>query len=242
MKKLLAVLITSGGAILIGVFLQSAAAAPTVENLQADPSAIMINKQEQILITAIITDPSLIPNSVYIWKLDNNNRPVAKIETLHDDGLNGDKVAGDHVYSAEVSFWETSPGYLRLLASAAFRGMLRRVKSDVLTIKIRNSLGVMNLTRDFWGQNEGKEGIAVCWGNPPYTNGPQGTQVIIYRSKSEYGPWQKVLQLPTNDSLPSCVTDGVDGTTMTYYYKGELFDSSGTAVYTYAPLEVPQTR
>ncbi|PWU12007.1 MAG: hypothetical protein C5B51_01640 [Terriglobia bacterium] len=50
---------------------------------------------------------------------------------MHDDGLNADAVAGDGVYTLQVSFNESAAGQIQLQVSAAFQGMLKRVFSPL---------------------------------------------------------------------------------------------------------------
>lgn len=217
------------------------ATTPDIADIQATPSALMVNKSEVVLVTATINATSLIPGSVNLWQLDDNNKPVAKLSVLHDDGVNGDQVAGDHVYSGQITFSETKTGYIRMIVTAAFRGFLRRGQSNVLAIQVWNSLAVINADKDFYGQNEGKQGIVLCWGNPPYLNGPQGTKVRIFRSDTVGGPWALVHEFPSGESDPSCAYDNVDGTTQAFFYKSQLIDGSGNVVYSSRSLTVPMT-
>jgi hypothetical protein len=54
--------------------------------------------------------------------------------TLHDDGLNRDVFAGDHVFTFVSTLNATSASQLKFQVSAAFRGTLLRIKSSVLSV------------------------------------------------------------------------------------------------------------
>jgi hypothetical protein len=53
---------------------------------------------------------------------------------LHDDGVNGDAVAGDHIYTLDAVFTETVP--VRLRVSAGFKGLLKRLFSAEMLLNI----------------------------------------------------------------------------------------------------------
>ena len=55
---------------------------------------------------------------------------------MHDDGLNGDAVAGDGVYTLLFTASAASIGPMQLQVSAAFRGLLLRLKSSAGTVQI----------------------------------------------------------------------------------------------------------
>lgn len=108
-------------------------------------------------------------------------------------------------------------------------------------LMVNKGEAVINADKDFYGQNDGKQGIVLCWGNPPYLNGPQGTKVRILRSDTVSGPWTLVHEFPSGESDPSCAYDNVDGTTQAFYYTFQLIDGSGNIVYSSQPLTVPMT-
>jgi hypothetical protein len=109
-------------------------AAPAIGATVVTPSTIVINTPTNVLVTAVITDPSLIAPSVNLLRLDNTGGVIANLGTLHDDGLNGDLVAGDKEYSLSLSFNEPSATQIRLQVSAAFRGVLARVRLDITSV------------------------------------------------------------------------------------------------------------
>jgi len=99
---------------------------PNVSNVTATPPIIIAATSTLVTITAQITDPTLIPGSVNLVRL-NSNGTSSILGTFHDDGQNGDTLSGDGTYTIQVPFNETIPGFIQLQVSAAFRGLLKRV-------------------------------------------------------------------------------------------------------------------
>jgi hypothetical protein len=61
---------------------------------------------------------------------------VSIIGILHDDGLNGDAVAGDNVYTITTTIFENTPGTVNFRVSAGFKGSLLRSYSPLLPFQI----------------------------------------------------------------------------------------------------------
>lgn len=101
-------------------------AAPTITAVSATPNIIPSNASTGVTITAKITDASLIPTSVNLLQITSTGTTI--LGQLHDDGNNGDVVAGDHIYTSVQNF-NLPVGQIQLQVSAAFTGMLRRVLS-----------------------------------------------------------------------------------------------------------------
>src|SRR5579872_5280667 len=113
----------------------SLSATPTVGTTAASPTVILVNQPTTVIVTSLITDPSLIATSVNLLRLNPTGSPTI-LGQLHDDGLNGDAVAGDQVYTLQVAFNQSSGGQIRLQVSAAFKGMLLRVLSNVMSVTV----------------------------------------------------------------------------------------------------------
>jgi hypothetical protein len=93
------------------------------------------------VITSLITDPSLIPGSVNLVRLDGNENVVGIVGVMHDDGKDGDAVAGDHVYSLQLVLNEPRQTAFEFEVSAAFKGLLHRVVSPPLRFAAGNKAG-----------------------------------------------------------------------------------------------------
>jgi hypothetical protein len=48
-----------------------------------------------------------LPSTVNLQRLNDAGAPVAVLGTLHDDGVNGDAVAGDQIYTLDAVVTET---------------------------------------------------------------------------------------------------------------------------------------
>lgn len=154
MKKLIifggaAVLILAGAALLRAQQVQtlhpiyapeaiSPAALPTIGTPVATPSIIAKNTPTTVTVTTQITDTGLIPSSVNLLRLGATSTQPTILGKMHDDGLNGDALAGDHIYTLLVLFNEPSAGQIQLEVSAAFRGQLRRAISKITQIAVWN--------------------------------------------------------------------------------------------------------
>ncbi|MEF8770615.1 choice-of-anchor X domain-containing protein [Candidatus Accumulibacter contiguus] len=112
--------------LLLPVF--SAWAAPSIGSVQITPDAITAGAPTTVRVMAVIADPTLIPATVNLQRVNEAGAAVAVLGSLHDDGRNGDAVAGDQVYTLNVVLTETAA--LRLRVSAGFQGMVKRVFSS----------------------------------------------------------------------------------------------------------------
>lgn len=127
---------------LIGCLLSLALfAAPTVAAatshslglVAVSPTTAVIGTPTQVTVTASITDPALISNSVNLLRL-NTDGTTTILGTLHDDGLNGDEFAGDLDFTLVVTINASAATQIQLQVSAAFTGTLLRVKSAVMSV------------------------------------------------------------------------------------------------------------
>jgi RHS repeat-associated protein len=121
---LLAKVLALAGLLLAGF---PASAAPSIGSVQITPDAIAAGVPTTVRVTAVIADPTLLPATVNLQRVNEAGAAVAVLGSLHDDGRNGDAVAGDRVYTLDVVLTETAP--LRLRVSAGFQGMVKRVFS-----------------------------------------------------------------------------------------------------------------
>jgi hypothetical protein len=61
---------------------------------------------------------------------------------LHDDGKNGDTIAGDGVYTIQITVNEPLAGQIQFQVSAAFKGKLKRLTSPILTVPGTSDAGL----------------------------------------------------------------------------------------------------
>ncbi len=116
--------------------IQTSARAGTIGTTTVTPNSTPAGVPVVVKVTSSITDPSLIPESVNLQRLDASGRVISVIGSLRDDGINGDATAGDKVFTLSTTILENTPGTVRLRVSAAFLGSLLRAFSSVLTVNI----------------------------------------------------------------------------------------------------------
>lgn len=109
---------------------------PIIGTPVATPAIIGVNAPTTVTVTSLITDSSVIPGSVALQRLDASSSNA--LGYLHDDGQNGDAVAGDKIFTIQQSFNEVETGQIQLQVSAAFRGVLARMYSAILVVDIWN--------------------------------------------------------------------------------------------------------
>src|SRR6266481_2966857 len=112
------------------------ASAGTIGSTAVSPNSTPAGVPLVVTVTSTITDPSVIPASVNLQRLDSSGRVLSVIGTLHDDGLNGDALAGDKVYSITTTIFENTPGVVTLRVSAGFKGSILRSYSPLLSVQI----------------------------------------------------------------------------------------------------------
>ena len=113
-------------------------AVPAIGRTKASPMTAIIGTPTQVTVTASISDPSLIPGSINLLQVDPNGT-TRVLGILHDDGLNGDATAGDLDFALVVTLTSPSAAQIQLQVSAAFRGMLQRVKSTQMSVAFQSA-------------------------------------------------------------------------------------------------------
>ncbi len=113
-----------------------ASAAPTIGTVDINPKSFPLAVPSVVTITAVITDTSLIDGGAILQRIDSSGRVIATYGILYDDGKNGDAVAGDRIFTVQQSFTEGTVGPIQLRVAAAFKGVLTRVFSGILTVNV----------------------------------------------------------------------------------------------------------
>lgn len=127
----------SGCLLWIGLGLNSAfAALIQLPNLVVSPANILLSTPTTITVALKITDPTYISGSAILNLLSDDNKEVKKLATFADDGKNGDQVAGDKTYTAQFNLTASTFKQYRILASVAYKRLIRRVKTSVSTINV----------------------------------------------------------------------------------------------------------
>jgi hypothetical protein len=103
----------------------------SITNPSATPSTIVVNTLTPVTVTVSITDPALVPGSVNLLRLEATGAPPTILGVMQN--------AGGSNYILQTTLDEAATGQVQLEVSAAFRGSLKRVLSDQLTIPIFNA-------------------------------------------------------------------------------------------------------
>ncbi|MBM4340431.1 MAG: hypothetical protein FJ110_12910 [Deltaproteobacteria bacterium] len=180
-------------------------AAPIVETPLLTPTAIRVGISTEVTITARITDPSLIGSSVNLHQLNSSGAVIATLGTLRDDGLNGDAVAGDKIFTLKKTFTQPTAGEVYLRVSAAFRGLLKRISSpivslNVLAVEALAEIGPEGGVVEVTDPSSPIYGVKVEIPEGAFTNG-ESVSVTIQITNSG-------VQLPPEDYEP--ITHGVN--------------------------------
>lgn len=112
---------------------------PTVGTPTATPHSpfgVIVNTPTTVTVNVQIADPNVLANGVNLLRLNPAGSPTI-LGMMHDDGLNGDAVGGDKIFSLRLSFTEVNVGQIQLQVSAAFKGQLRRILSPVVLLNVR---------------------------------------------------------------------------------------------------------
>jgi hypothetical protein len=97
----------------------------------AAPTTIAVNSPTLVTFTSRITDPKLKKRSVILLRLDASGKPSDILGRLKDDGLNGDAVANDGVYTLQTTLNESSLGQVGFRVAARFKpGIWREPEPD----------------------------------------------------------------------------------------------------------------
>jgi hypothetical protein len=112
------------------------AQAGTIGTPSLNPSVVTAGTASEVTVTVSITDPKYLAGSGNVQRLRPDGTIQAVVGTLRDDGLNGDAVAGDKIYSARLTVQEPAAGSVRYQVSAAFSGEIKRSFSTPMTLTV----------------------------------------------------------------------------------------------------------
>ncbi len=115
-------------------------AAPSVGTPIASPTSVNAGQSTPLTVSCSVTrqlgDPALVANGVNLLRLNPAGQTIAMLGTMLDNGLNGDSVAGDGIFTYRFTANETVQGQILLQCTAAFLGVLQRVRSPITTVSV----------------------------------------------------------------------------------------------------------
>ncbi len=97
--------------------------------LQVIPLLIPTGREIPVTVSIKIQEPNLVPVSIVLNRLDNSGVSIDKLGDLHDDGINGDDIAGDFIFSTRVNLQEPIETSILLGVTATFGASANTVKS-----------------------------------------------------------------------------------------------------------------
>lgn len=109
---------------------------PAIGLVRLSQTTGVVANPVSVTVTAAIDAPTLIASSVNLLQL-NADGTTKVLGSMHDDGLNGDVHPGDQVFSFAVTFNSSAESQIQLQVSAAFKGILKRLKSPVVLFNIQ---------------------------------------------------------------------------------------------------------
>jgi cell wall-associated NlpC family hydrolase len=112
----------------------------------AAPSIVSAGQSTTVTITVDIPAPNLIAQGVNLLQVNGGGRPPANLGQMRDDGLEGDAVAGDRVFTKRVAVLQTTATELGFAVSAAFRAQLTRVMSTPVIVKVWPVAGELGIS------------------------------------------------------------------------------------------------
>lgn len=99
------------------------------------PAALSVGSTTTIMVSAVLRIPNIIPGSVNVQRLDPNGQ-ITVAGLLNDNGVDGDSIAGDGIFSGHIVLSEPLVGAVGLRVSAAIKGSLRRITSGATQLSI----------------------------------------------------------------------------------------------------------
>jgi len=128
------------GAILASALLWGPAAAGPLGTPSIVPDSILAATSTPVTFSVTILDPHYTAGSANVQRLNAAGGIVSVLGLLRDDGLQGDVVAGDKVYTLRATLQEALPGSLKFQVSAGFKGELKRTIAGPLWLVVNSAV------------------------------------------------------------------------------------------------------
>src|SRR5271157_5887150 len=115
--------------VLLALTAQAFAGSPSITQVVATPNVISTGATASVTVSAVISDPTVIPNSVNLLRLNGSGKQPTILGQLHGDQHGN--------YSIQATFDEATTGQIQLQISAAFRGVL--IRSTIVPVSVNVS-------------------------------------------------------------------------------------------------------
>lgn len=122
----------------ISVTTQLASPTQHLQAVQVNPVFINVNQPTTVTATVRLdVDPTLIPGSVTLYRVDDQDQIIAPVGQMYDDGTHGDVLKGDNVFTITVPLNEAVPVILFFRASASYKNLDTPVFSDFARVFVQ---------------------------------------------------------------------------------------------------------
>ena len=128
------------GAILAGALLWGQATGGTLGTPSIAPGSMPAVTPMQVTFSVSITDPNYTAGTANVQRLNAAGGIASVLGLLRDDGLQGDAVAGDKVYTLRVTLQEALPGTVNFQVSGGFKGELKRTMAGPLALVVNGAV------------------------------------------------------------------------------------------------------
>src|SRR5271166_1744829 len=117
-------------------------ATPTINTPTITPLTLIVNQFTTVTAACKVNtstgDPALLPNGVNLVRLTAAGVAVSTVGIMQPDGLN------DGIFTLQFPDDETTAGQFELQCTAAFQGVIQRVKSPAVTITVYPAPGTIS--------------------------------------------------------------------------------------------------
>ena len=136
---------------LVGIATSLTRATPSISAPNVKPTTLTANQAAIVTASCQINvtsgDPELILGGVNLVRIAPSGASESIVGVMHDDGLNGDSKAGDNIFTLQFNDTEPAAGQFDLECTAAFKGLLQRVRSPLVTVTVVSGSGAGNISK-----------------------------------------------------------------------------------------------
>jgi len=133
---------TAGNTTTTSLSVTTQLASPTqhLQAVQVDQQLVTAGQPATITASVRVdVDKTLIPSSVTLYRVDDQDQIIAPVGQMFDDGTHGDVLKGDNVFTTTVALNEATPVILFFRASASYKGLSTPVFSDFARVFVQST-------------------------------------------------------------------------------------------------------
>ena len=124
----------------VSVTTQLASPTQHLQAVQVDKQFVNAGQSVTILASVHVdVDATLIPSSITLYRVDDQDQIIAPVGQMFDDGTHGDVLKGDNIFTTTVVINEANPVLLFFRASASYRGLATPVFSDFARVFVQST-------------------------------------------------------------------------------------------------------